>query len=103
MRREFSESFAPVPASVFAWEGRRGYAEASSLPTLRLHQVWLDSCDEGFTTACIITGKHTTFVKNGEDRSSEGELQATLFVSLNNKTGRVDAPASRLTITIFND
>jgi hypothetical protein len=103
MKREFSESFVPVPASAFAWEGNGGYAEASSLPTLRLHQVWQDSCDEGFTAVCGKTGVHMTFVKDGEQRSSEGELQATIFVSLNNKTGRTDAPASRLTITIFND
>jgi len=103
VRRAFTESFEPVPASAFSWEGRHGYAEASSLPTLRLHQVWQDSCDEGFTAVCSKTGARTTFVKNGETRNDENELQATLFVSLNNSTGRMDKPASRLSITIWND
>jgi hypothetical protein len=103
MTRKFIESFVPVPANVFAWEGSTGYAEASELPTLRLHQVWQDSVDEGFTAVCSKTGKHITFVKNGEDCSDEGELQSTTFVSLNNSTGREDKPASRLTIKIWND
>lgn len=103
MRLKFTESFVPVPANVFAWEGRTGYAEASSLPTLRLHQVWQDSADEGFTAVCGKTGTRTTFVQDGETRSDEGELLSTTFVSLNNNTGRADKPASRLTIKIWND
>lgn len=103
MRREFTEGFVPVPANVFSWRGCNGYAEASELPTLRLHQVWMDSLDEGFTTVCSKTGEHTTFVKHGETRDGEGDLQATVFVSLNNKTGCTDKPACRLSITIFND
>jgi hypothetical protein len=103
MRREFTESFAPLDAAAFSWNGGNGYAEASDLPMLRLHQVWQDSCDEGFTVVSQKTGEHQTFVKFGETRDSEGELQATVFVSLNNKTGRTDKPAGRLTITIFND
>lgn len=103
MRRAFTEGFVPVPASAFSWRGGNGYAEASDLPALALHQVWPDSCDEGFTVVSQKTGEHQTFVKFGETRGSEGELQATVFVSLNNKTGRTDKPTSRLSITIFND
>lgn len=102
MRRDFSEG-APLPAHVFSWRGSNGYAEASDLPTLRLHQVWQDSCDEGFTIECHKTHKRSTFVKFGETRNSEHELQATVFVSLNNNSGRMDKPATRLSITIFND
>jgi hypothetical protein len=103
MKRQFSESFNPVDAALFTWTGRHGCAEASDLPMLRMHQVWQDSIDEGFTVVSRKTGEHQTFVKNGERRDREGELQATEFISLNNNTGRADAPAARLTITIFND
>lgn len=102
MRRAFTEG-AALDAAAFTWRGSNGYAEASDLPTLRLHQVWQDSCDTGFTIACRKTAKLTTFVQFGETRDSEGELQATVFVSINNKTGCTDKPASRLSITIFND
>lgn len=103
MRRAFSEGFATLDAASFNWRGSNGYAEASDLPTLRLHQVWQDSCDVGFTIVSNKTGEHQTFVKFGETRDGDGDLQATVFVSINNETGRADKPASRLQITIFND
>jgi hypothetical protein len=102
-RREFTESDVPLDAAAFSWRGSNAYAEASDLPTLRLHQVWQDSCDEGFTVVSHKTGERTTFVKYGETRDSDGDLQATVFVSVNNKTGCTDKPVARLSITIFND
>jgi hypothetical protein len=103
VKRQFSEGFNPTDAALFTWHGKEGCAEASDLPLLRMHQVWQDSIDEGFTVVSRKTGEHQTFVKNGEQRDREGELQATVFHSINNKTGRLDAPAARLTILIFND
>jgi len=103
MSHKFSEGFVPTAAHAFTWRGNNGCAEASDLPELRLHQVWQDSIDEGFTIECKQTGKRRTFVKNGEQRDADGDLQATVFISLNNDSGRADAPAARLTITIFND
>jgi hypothetical protein len=103
MKRHFAEGTDLIDAARFTWNGFNGYAEASDLYDLRVHQVWNDSCDEGFTIVEKTTHTLRTFVKFGETRDSEGDLQASVFVSINDNDGRIDRPAARLSITLFND
>jgi hypothetical protein len=98
---EFIEG-QPINIKRFVWASGNGYAEASSLPDLKLHQIWPDSCDEGFTVISERTGLMRTFVKHGDTRR-DGEIVATVFVSISQKTGRADTPCNRLSITIWND
>jgi hypothetical protein len=93
----------PIKASRFSWAGGHGYSEWSDLHDLRLHQVWPDSCDGGFTILSERTGQTRTFVEHDRQTNREGECVGTTYVSVNEKTGRIDQPNMRLAITIYND
>lgn len=92
-----------IKASRFSWTGLNGYAEANDLPDLKMQQVYQDSTDCGFSVFSEGTGKLRTFVECSRVRDHEHELQATVFASICESTGRIDRPAVRMTITLFND
>jgi hypothetical protein len=95
-----------VKASLFSWSHGNGYAEMSDLRGLtsfNTQQIWPDSCDVGFSVFNESTGKLRTFVECSEVRDREHELQAIVFASINEQNGRLDKPANRITITLYND
>lgn len=100
---KFIEGSHFIDARLFSWERNHGSAEISDLgPGFRLHQVWSDSADGGFTIINKATRSLRTFVEHSQ-RHREGELLSTLFVSLNPITGRIDTTHGALWITLFND
>lgn len=93
----------PISSARFRWTHGNGYAEASDLKdVLKLHQVYDDACDEGFTVDFPV-GDPRTFVQTSEVKDREHEVEMWLYMSVSERTGRIDKPAVRLTITIFND
>jgi hypothetical protein len=100
---KFNQGGQHISARLFSWDNGEGCAEISDLgPDFRMHQVWDDSCDIGFTIMSERTIELRTFVETGRDTDREGELLATHFTSLN-ANGRIDKSKSALTITLFND
>jgi hypothetical protein len=100
---KFNRGIAPISVERFSWSKGSGHADASDLRDLQLHQVWDDSCDRGFSIVNVKTGQMRTFVDCGDVMNFENEMLATFYKSINERTGRIDKTAQRLTITIYND
>lgn len=52
--------------SAFAWAGKVGVADASSMPEIISRQVWSDACDIGFEVKSDRTGTEKLFTFVGE-------------------------------------
>ena len=76
---------------LFAWEGKLGTCEMSSIPDFRVAQVSNDSLDEGFYVRSSKTGVSKLFVFD-RPRRMHGDVISLQFKS-----------ADGISIEIFND
>lgn len=65
-------------------------------------RVYDDAADEGFVIVSSKTGDEVTFVINGADRDSDGDIAGWVLVPINRKSGYRDC-SKDFSVLVIND